>query len=105
MSRTKIFALPAVVAAALGACSAQTPPPEASAPPATEMEPGCGADQLAGYVGRKASDDVIASITAWRGDKPIRVLKPDSAMTMDYRPDRLNIAVDAKGIITGLSCT
>lgn len=69
------------------------------------MEPSCGADQLGGYIGRKASDDVIAAITAWRGDKPVRVLHPDSMVTMDYRPDRLNIDLDANGIIKGLRCT
>ncbi|AXB76442.1 I78 family peptidase inhibitor [Novosphingobium sp. P6W] len=105
MSRTKIFALPAVLATMLSACSAQTPPPENVPPPAAAMEPSCGADQLGGYIGRKASDDVIAAITAWRGDKPVRVLHPDSMVTMDYRPDRLNIDLDANGIIKGLRCT
>ena len=99
MSRTaKSFIAPAVLAGILAACSAQTPPAQNATPPTA-------ADQLGGYIGRKASDDVIAAITASRGDKPVRVLQPDSMVTMDYRPDRLNIDVDAKGIITGLRCT
>ena len=106
MSRTaKSFIAPAVLAGILAACSAQTPPAQNATPPTAAMEPSCGADQLGGYIGRKASDDVIAAITASRGDKPVRVLQPDSMVTMDYRPDRLNIDVDAKGIITGLRCT
>jgi len=96
-----------LAALALTACSStgadkmaeSTPPP----PPA--MEPSCGADQLGSYVGQPASDEVIAAITAWRGDKPMRVIKPGMAVTMDYRPDRLNVQVDENGKIKGFTCT
>ena len=40
----------------------------------------------------------------WRGDSHVRVLGPNSAMTMDYRPDRLNVNVDAGNVITGFRC-
>lgn len=97
--------VPAILAVALGACTNAKPeeslPP---APPAT-MEPNCGADQLGAYIGSKATDDVIAAIRTWRGEHPIRVLKPDSMVTMDYRPDRLNIDVDGNGTIKGFRCT
>jgi hypothetical protein len=105
MSRTKTFALPLVLTVTIGACSAQTPPSLSTAPLAETTEPSCGADLLGDYVGRRATDDVIAAIRAWRGDHAIRVLKPDSMATMDYRPDRLNIDVDADGIIKGFRCT
>lgn len=38
------------------------------------------------------------------GDRPHRVLKPDSMMTMDYLPDRLNIKTDETGIIITTDC-
>ncbi|WP_395333506.1 I78 family peptidase inhibitor [Novosphingobium sp. BL-8H] len=76
-----------------------------AAPPPPSMEPNCGADQLSAYVGQPASDEVIAAITQWRGDKPMRVLKPGMAVTMDYRPDRLNVQVGDDGKIKGFNCT
>ncbi|MFD1341109.1 I78 family peptidase inhibitor [Litorisediminicola beolgyonensis] len=33
-----------------------------------------------------------------------RILPPGSAMTMDYRPERLNIELDEFGVITRLFC-
>lgn len=90
---------------ALSACSGTGSDNVAAAPPPPSMEPSCGADQLASYVGQPASDDVIARITAWRGDKPMRVIKPGTAVTMDFRPDRLNVQVDEQGKIKGFTCT
>ncbi|KAI8645077.1 hypothetical protein BD408DRAFT_412209 [Parasitella parasitica] len=34
---------------------------------------------------------------------PSRVLRPDSMMTMDYRPERLNIKVDHSMRVTGVN--
>ncbi|MCT2400536.1 I78 family peptidase inhibitor [Novosphingobium mangrovi (ex Huang et al. 2023)] len=86
----------------LAACSTETPPPAPTPAPPTPQ--GCGAEQLGAYVGQPASDAVLARIREWRGDKPIRVLKPGSAMTMDYRPERLNIFLDDKGMIEKFQC-
>ncbi|EQB09091.1 MAG: hypothetical protein K0R64_2643 [Novosphingobium lindaniclasticum] len=91
---------------ALSACSSTGSDNMAEAPPPPpSMEPSCGADQLAAYVGQPASDEAIAAITAWRGGKPMRVLKPGTAVTMDFRPDRLNVQVDEQGKIKGFTCT
>ncbi|MFK4871109.1 I78 family peptidase inhibitor [Novosphingobium sp. ZW T3_23] len=90
---------------ALSACSSTGNDNVAETPPPPSMEPSCGAEQLASYVGQPASDEVIARITAWRGDKPMRVIKPGMAVTMDYRPDRLNVQVDDNGKIKGFNCT
>ena len=35
----------------------------------------------------------------------VRPLRPDTQMTLDFRPDRLNIEIDANGVITGFRCT
>jgi len=98
-----------LMASALAACSstgtdkmAEATPP-AEAPPS--MEPSCGAEKYASYVGQPASDEVIAAITQSRGDKPMRVVKPGMAVTMDYRPDRLNVQVGEDGKIKGFNCT
>lgn len=35
--------------------------------------------------------------------KKLRVIKPGQAVTMDYREDRVNVAVDDQGLITRIS--
>jgi len=34
----------------------------------------------------------------------VRIIKPGDQVTMDFSPARLNIDVDAAGVITGLRC-
>ncbi|MFC0203791.1 I78 family peptidase inhibitor [Novosphingobium soli] len=100
----KPLALPALLVVSLSACQAQTPPPEPS-PGAATMEPNCGADQLGSYVGRQASDEVLAAITAARSGHAVRIIRPGTVVTQDYRPDRLNVTVDESGTITALRCS
>lgn len=88
---------------ATAGCTAGTPPPDTALPPAVEGE-SCGAGQLGAYIGQPASDEVIAALRAWRGDNPIRVLEPGSAMTMDYRPARLNVYLDENNRIKEFKC-
>ncbi|WP_334182321.1 I78 family peptidase inhibitor [Novosphingobium sp.] len=90
---------------ALSACASTGNDKVADATPPPSMEPSCGAEQFASYIGQTASDDVIAAITAARGDKPMRVIKPGMAVTMDYRPDRLNVQVGEDGKISKFTCT
>ena len=52
------------------------------------------------WTGKKV-DEIDLTIL---GDRPYRVLTPDSMMTMDYSPDRLNIQTDADGIIITTDC-
>ena len=96
-----LLALSACTATGSDTVAETTPRPPA--PPA--LEPNCGADQLGAYIGHPASDEVIAAITGWRGGKPMRVLRPGQAVTMDFRPDRLNVQVGEDGKIKGFTCT
>ncbi len=70
---------------------------EGGAPPSAEAE--CGAADLQGLVGqpRAAFDDSAV-------DGPVRVLPPGSMMTMDHRPERLNLELDEAGRITRVWC-
>lgn len=96
--------LSALFLAAMAGCTAQTAVEPAPIPPVASESPGCGAEQLGAYVGRDATDDTLAAIRGWRGENPVRVLKPGSIMTMDYRPNRLNVYLDDKGRITEFKC-
>ena len=59
----------------------------------------CGASGLQDLLGRDKS--VLAAMTFPVGT---RVIEPGTAVTEDYRADRLNIDVDASGKITGVWC-
>lgn len=59
----------------------------------------CGADALQDRVGQPAADHDFDT-----GDRPVRILPPGSIMTMDHRPDRLNVETDDAGIITRIWC-
>lgn len=64
---------------------------------------------------REAFTDASCDFEAWVG-KPVdeaavketgrvyRILKPDSMMTMDHSPDRINVVHDDKGVVTRVWC-
>ena len=58
----------------------------------------CGADDSQGYVGQPLSA-LDAELVA-----DARVIRPGDAVTMDYRPSRLNVYLDANDVITRIVC-
>ncbi len=65
------------------AAEPQRPP----APPANA----CRSDKARPWFGKRATPAVRAAIAASTGAKAIRWIYPDSAVTMDYSPERLNV--------------
>ena len=59
----------------------------------------CGASA---YSGRVGTDYKQYDFSA--PNRPVRVLGPDTAMTMDHRVDRLNVDIDKSGKITRIWC-
>ncbi|MEZ5753825.1 MAG: I78 family peptidase inhibitor [Paracoccaceae bacterium] len=59
----------------------------------------CGALDLQYLLGAPARD-----LEAMRFNKPVRVIRPGMAVTMDYNPDRLNFEVDRAGRIARVTC-
>ena len=74
--------------------------PDAKGPPDAFDPVGlsCGAGDYAGLIGKN-----LAAVTL-PADLGARVIGPDTAVTQDYRPDRLNIHTDDDGTITELTC-
>ena len=70
---------------------------EGGAPP--EAAGHCGEDGLQGLVGqpRAAFDHSVAA-------GPVRVLPPGAMVTMDYRPERLNVELNEDDRITRIWC-
>jgi hypothetical protein len=59
----------------------------------------CGADALQGLVGQPAS-----VLQTMKFGQETRIIRPDTAVTMDFRPDRLNIEIDAAEQIVRVQC-
>lgn len=73
---------------------------EPAAPPAPEPDPDlCNAAPLQGLVGQPAS--VLRTMLLPAGT---RVISPGDAVTMDFRPDRMNIETGTDGRIAKIAC-
>ena len=101
MPRTTLLA-PALAALALAGCIPPANPPE-TAPPAEANQ--CGASKVMKHLNALPTEDVLAAIRSGSGAASIRVIHPGDAVTMDYRPDRLNVEIGADGRIKSLRCT
>ncbi|MDO5506367.1 MAG: I78 family peptidase inhibitor [Pseudoxanthomonas suwonensis] len=65
----------------------------------------CSVDNLQSrFVGRTASDEVVAEAVEATGSSRVRVLAPDDMATMDYVGSRLNVLTDDTGVIRELRC-
>lgn len=73
--------------------------PEDGAQPGP-VENACGAAELQYLVGRPAS-----VLETMRFGVETRILRPDTAMTMDFRAERLNISIDAAEKINRVYCS
>ncbi|MBB4613114.1 I78 family peptidase inhibitor [Novosphingobium taihuense] len=91
------------VAALLGvsACTQGTPPSE-NLPAMPEGS--CNADASQSFIGRKATSEVAAELMKLTGARTLRWVPPRSAVTMDYRADRLTVAYDDDYTIVRISC-
>lgn len=76
-----------------------TPPPADVATPAPPVEDSCQMAQYSGLVGKPITEPGVPAEGAG-----VRHIGPNTQVTMDYRPDRLNIDIDANGVITGFRC-
>lgn len=58
----------------------------------------CKGEGLEDMIGQPVADNM------GRLPEGARVIGPDTLVTQDYRPNRLNAATDANGVVTGLTC-
>lgn len=71
----------------------------ATAPAWANGEDLCGASGLQGLVGQ--SGEIARMLEL---EQPVRVIPPNSAVTMDYRPDRINFELVEDGNIAVVRC-
>lgn len=92
--RNTVFATYGALAVMLSGCGAIS---GGSDGPVDPTDP-CGAQGYTSFLGSN-----IAAVTL-PADLNDRVVGPDSVVTTDFDPSRLNIETNADGLIIGLSC-
>lgn len=83
----------------LGACASRMPPP-----PNVPIETQCVAGAGAWAIGRAPTAQVVEQVRIDTRSDSVRVIRPGEAVTMDYRGDRVNIKVNERNAIVGVSC-
>ena len=64
----------------------------------------CNADRAQSLVGRAGTTELGVEAQRLTGARGLRWIQPGQAVTMDFRPDRLNIELDAQNRITAIRC-
>jgi Peptidase inhibitor I78 family len=100
------YLLPLIALGLLG-CTGPVREAPYTTTPMPEKEAGgfeCSADAAQYAVGQKTSVELATELMKKTGSKTLRWIPPRSAVTMDFRNDRLNIAYDDFMVITQISC-
>ncbi len=71
---------------------------------AREPQEQCDAATVQEYVGQRASQELGAILLQRTGAQILRWVPPNSAVSMDYRPDRLTVSYDDNMMIERISC-
>jgi len=88
----------------LGLLAGGCMPKEQEIPTREDQRFTCDARKVQSLVGQVRTQAMGAQAMRTAGARAVRWIVPDSAYTMDYRPDRLNIHVDARNRVTKISC-
>lgn len=80
----------------LAACAEGVPGGPAATPPTADT---CGAASFQYLVGQDVSPVLATTFTT-----PIRIIRPDEAVTMDFSAERLNFRVDGNEIVQSVTC-
>jgi hypothetical protein len=81
-------------------CAAKTD----SVPPVAGNAGKCEMEPLKAMIGQTPGDGTAAEALRLSGARTVRWKPPGAMVTMNYRPDRLNISLDARNRITAFDC-
>lgn len=98
MIRTALVAL----AGALATTACMAPEQVEEIPAAPDMV--CDASKARQHVGHPISQQMGEAILRDSGARTLRWGGPDTAWTMDYRPDRVGVRYDANRNVTDITC-
>ncbi|MDW5443189.1 I78 family peptidase inhibitor [Polaromonas sp. SM01] len=95
----------AALAVALIGCTTPGTPATGTGPAAGGASDGlCNAQGAQFTIGKAAGASVVESARQRSGSYMARVLRPNQAVTMDFNAQRLNLEVDAAGVIKAARC-
>ena len=95
----------AAAALPLAACAGYSEPVESAPDDALAQGGGqCDASPAQYHVGHDATEEMGAAILKESGARTLRWGAPNSAWTMDYRRDRVNVRYDQSRTITEITC-
>lgn len=90
---------------ALSGCAAASEPPAAGPSEPMRPPPGkCDAGAVQSFVGQPVTQDVGSAIREASGARSLRWGPPDTAWTMDYRDDRVNVRYGRDKVISAVTC-
>lgn len=72
--------------------------------PVREPSGECEASGVQNLVGQRATAEVGARLLRETGATTLRWVPPNTAVTMDFRPDRLTVSYDANMMIERITC-
>ncbi len=98
---SKRILLPVLTALAVSACAAtgNGEPPVTSLPGYEPGSDSCGAEAREYLLGQAVSEVDLDSLA-----RTVRAIAPGAPVTMDHRPDRLNLDLDGDGVIVRIWC-
>jgi len=88
-----------LAAGSLAGCAATT-----QAPPPPDPAEACDAGPAQGLLGQQAKAGTGAELLRLTGAKVLRWVPPRTAVTMDFRPDRLTVSYDDTMTIARIAC-
>ena len=89
---------------ALAGCAATNGGGAGAEPVRIGADATCNADAVQDRIGQTATSGLGAQLLAATGARTLRWAPPRSAMTMDFRPDRLTVSYDDNMAIDRISC-
>ncbi len=92
---------PAVLVLALPMAACAPMPPQQGGP---SMEMQCVAEAASWAMGMGVTDEIVQRVRVDTRSRDVRVIRPGQAVTMDYRADRVNIKLNERDAIVGVSC-
>lgn len=100
MNRTAT-ALAASLSVSVAACA---PMPPRTGGPLPPMAMTCAAEPAAWAIGKDATADVVERIRVDTRSRIARVLRPGQMVTMEFSAERVNVRVNERNAIIGVTC-
>ena len=98
MGRMEVLAVAGLALAGVVACA-----PIATPPPPMPVQQ-CVAEPARWAIGQAATAEVVERIRIDTRSNVARVIHPDQVITMEYSSERVNVRVNERNAIVGISC-